>query len=53
MRRIAGTQVGAAIKALSQQMKASGADVGIGVATMLGFEDTVKLFRVRSPRPWQ
>ena len=43
--------MGAAIKALSQQMKASGADVGIGVATMLGFEDTVKLFRVRSVNP--
>ena len=41
-------QVGAAIKALSQQIKTSGADVGIGVATMLGFEDTVKLFRVRA-----
>ena len=41
-------QVGAALKALSQQIKSSGADVGIGVATMLGFEDTVKLFRVRA-----
>ena len=45
-----GQQVGAAIKALSKQIKLAGANVGIGVATMLGFEDTVKLFKARSGR---
>ncbi len=39
--------MGAAIKAVSEQIKSAGVNVGIGVATMLGFEDTVKLFKAR------